>query len=131
MCVLVSTMLLVLTRQPVGHLPTTAGGDSDDNPNADTTPHRSHHWSFSRAKAPEVKQQPDMSVQTPLHWFAPYLDASSFGAEATQLLTSMLDAKLLKPGRVKIGLLQVKRNVTLPWGVQCAPLCRSSAVKDP
>ncbi|KAL6764111.1 hypothetical protein V8C86DRAFT_25528 [Haematococcus lacustris] len=45
--------------------------------------------------------------QRPIWWFAPFLDSSSFGAEATQLLLSLVQAGLLQLDKAMISLLQV------------------------
>ena len=46
-------------------------------------------------------------LKLPVWWFAPFLDYSSFGSEATTFLTSLLKYDLIEASKIWIGLLQV------------------------
>ncbi len=46
-------------------------------------------------------------LRLPIWWYAPFLDSSSFGNEATALIQSLLHTGLAEPSKMWISLLQV------------------------
>lgn len=57
-----------------------------------------------------LKLQPSQALETPVWWFAPFLDHSSFGNEATQTMMAMAQADYFHTDKLKIGLLQVSQS---------------------
>lgn len=60
----------------------------------------------------QVSKDDELGVQVPVHWFAPFLDHSSFGGEAAGLvLGGLLRGGVVRADQLHIGLLQVRACV--------------------